>query len=118
MSEEEKTKVFSQIVELSQKGQIVKRLKPDAKKNYHNSSLVFDYTLFPVLDFDIYCNNENVNQYIPPPDYSEEIDAINSDVISKSSLGQNMNRTLEMKNYLLLIYPLIYCYCWESFFCI
>ena len=102
LSEEEKTKVFSQIVELSQKGQIVKRLKPDAKKNYHNSSLVFDYTLFPVLDFDIYCNNENVNQYIPPPDYSEEIDAINSDVISKSSLGQNMNRTLEMKNYLYL----------------
>ena len=54
------------------------------------------------MDFNIYCNNENVNEYIPPPDYSEEIDAINSDVISNSSLGQNMNRTLEMKNYLYL----------------
>ena len=102
LSEEEITKIFSQKVELSQKGQIVKKLKPDTKKIYNNSSLVFDYTIFPVLDFSIYCNNENINQYIPPPDYSEEIDAINSDVISKSSLGQNMNRTLEMKNYLYL----------------
>ena len=102
LSEEEITQVFSQKVELSQKGQIVKKLKPDTKKIYNNSSLVFDYTIFPVLDFSIYCNNENINQYIPPPDYSEEIDAINSDVISKSSLGQNMNRTLEMKNYLYL----------------
>ena len=50
----------------------------------------------------MYCNNENVNQYIPPPDYSEEIDAINADVISKSSLGQNMNRNVEMRNYLYL----------------
>ena len=102
LSEEEITKIFAQKVELSQKGQIVKKLKPDTKKIYNNSSLVFDYTIFPVLDFSIYCNNENINQYIPPPDYSEEIDAINSDVISKSSLGQNMNRTLEMKNYLYL----------------
>ena len=102
LSEEEITKIFSQKVELSQKGQIVKKLKPDTKKIYNNSCLVFDYTIFPVLDFSIYCNNENINQYIPPPDYSEEIDAINSDVISKSSLGQNMNRTLEMKNYLYL----------------
>ena len=102
LSEEEITKIFAQKVELSQKGQIVKKLKPDTKKIYNNSCLVFDYTIFPVLDFSIYCNNENINQYIPPPDYSEEIDAINSDVISKSSLGQNMNRTLEMKNYLYL----------------
>ena len=102
LSEEEISKITSKVVELSQKGQIVKKIKPDFKKCFENSTIAFDYTLFPVLDFSIYCNNENVNQYIPPPDYSEEIDAINSDVISKSSLGQNMNRTLEMKNYLYL----------------
>ena len=107
LADEEITQILSQIVELSEKGQIVKKLLPDPKKNNNtnnnnNNNIVFDYTLFPVLDFNIYCNNENVNQYIPPPDYSEEIDAINSDVISKSSLGQNMNRKLEMKNYLYL----------------
>ena len=103
LSEEETTKIMSETYELSQKGQIIKKIKPDStKKNDSNGNLAFDYTLFPILDFGIYCNNENVNQYIPPPDYSEEIDAINADAISKSSLGQNMNRTLEMKNYLYL----------------
>ena len=107
LSEEEISKILSQVVEMSEKGQIIKKKKPDNKNNNNNinnniNEILFDYTLFPVLDFNIYCNNENVNQYIPPPDYSEEIDAINSDVISKSSLGQNMNRTLEMKNYLYL----------------
>ena len=100
LSENEVTKILSEKMELSKKGQIIKRYKPESKKNANN--LTFDYTLFPVLDFSIYCNNENVNQYIPPPDYSEEIDAINSDVIAKSSLGQNMNRSIEMKNYLYL----------------
>ena len=102
LSEEESTKILSQIVELSQKGQIIKKLKLNAKKNFPNSILTFDYTVFPVLDFNMYCNNENVNQYIPPPDYSEEIDAINADVISKSSLGQNINRSKEMRNYVYL----------------
>jgi len=101
LSEVEISKVLSQIIELSQKGQIIKKSKPDNKNNNKNS-LLFNYTLFPILNFDIYCNNENLNQYIPPPDYSEEIDAIDSDVISKSSLGQNMDRNLEMKNYLYL----------------
>ena len=103
LSEEETTKILSEAYELSKKGQIIKKIKTDStKKSDTNGNLAFDYTLFPVLDFSIYCNNENVNQYIPPPDYSEEIDAINADAISKSSLGQNMNRTLEMKNYLYL----------------
>ena len=110
LSEDEITKILSKTLELSEKGQIIKKIKTDNKININdknniindNNNIVFDYTLFPVLDFNIYCNNENVNQYIPPPDYSEEIDAINSDVISKSTLGQNMNRTLEMKNYLYL----------------
>ena len=103
LSEDETAKILSEAYELSQKGQIIKKIKTDStKKSDANGNLTFDYTLFPVLDFGIYCNNENVNQYIPPPDYSEEIDAINADAISKSSLGQNMNRTLEMKNYLYL----------------
>ena len=102
LTEEETSKITSQIAEFSQKGQIIKKIKSNAQKIFQNSTITFNYTLFPILDFSMFCNNDNINQYIPPPDYSEEIDAINSDVISKSSLGQNMNRTLEMKNYLYL----------------
>jgi hypothetical protein len=40
--------------------------------------------MFPELDFQTYCNNDNANDYLPPPDYSEEIEAINSDLLSKS----------------------------------
>ena len=111
LTEEESTKILSENIELSKKGQIIRRNK---KEPNSENNLIFSYTLFPILDFNIYCNNENVNQYIPPPDYSEEIDAINSDVISKSSLGQNMNRTLEMKNYLYLTWLEIWAF---TFWC-
>ena len=79
---------------LSEKGHII-RLK-------NQSNIYFKYDLFPELDFDIYCNNDNVNDFIPPPNYSDEIERINIDVISKSSLGQNINHSIEMKNYLYL----------------
>ena len=79
---------------LSEKGHIIR------EKNQNN--IYFKYDLFPELDFDIYCNNDNVNDYIPPPNYSDEIERINIDVISKSSLGQNINHSIEMKNYLYL----------------
>ena len=80
--------------QLSEKGHIIR------EKN--QNSIYFKYDLFPELNFDIYCNNENVNDYIPPPNYSDEIERINIDAISKSSLGQNINHSIEMKNYLYL----------------
>jgi len=43
-----------------------------------------------------------VNDYYPPPDYSEEIEALNIELISHSSIGQSINNALEMKNYLYL----------------
>ena len=64
--------------------------------------LTFQYYLFPELDFKLYCNDSNANDYYPPPDYSEEIEAVNTIVISKSSLGQNINKNLEMRNYIYL----------------
>ena len=64
--------------------------------------LSFQYYVFPELDFKLYCNNDNVNEYYPPPDYSDEIEAVNTILISKSSLGQNINRNLEMRNYIYL----------------
>ena len=70
----------------------------------------FNYILFPQLDFKIYCNADNVNDYIPPCDYTEEIEAINSELLSKSSIGQSINLGLEMKNNLYLTWLEIWSY--------
>ena len=94
LSIKEKNFIKKNREKLSENGHIVR------EKNQNN--IYFKYDLFPKLDFDIYCNNENVNDYIPPPNYSDEIERINVDVISKSSLGQNINHAIEMKNYLYL----------------
>ena len=74
----------------------------NSKENIQYNKLLFNYILFPQLDFKTYCNPNNVNDYIPPQDYSEEIEAINLELLSKSSLGQNLNLSLEMKNNLYL----------------
>ena len=95
LSEEETKILLSRINELKLQSQIINQNK-DTKK------LKFNYILFPELNFDTFCNNENVNDYYPPPDYTEEIEALNIEAISKSSLGQSINHTLEMKNYLYL----------------
>ena len=97
LTEFEKSYIKKNKENLSQKGQIIK-----IKTLNKNDNISFKFNIFPELDFNIYCNNDNIIEYIPPPDYSEEIEAINTDVISKSSLGENINRSLEMKNYLYL----------------
>ena len=94
LTKEECEEIISKKLSLSKKGQIVNQAKEEL--------INFEYLLFPSLDFDIYCNNDNVNQYISPPDYREEIEALNMESISKSSLGQNINREMEMKNYIYL----------------
>ena len=75
--------------------------KGNAEENI-KEDINFNYLLFPELDFELYCNDGNVNDYYPPPDYSEEIEAVNTICISKSSLGENLNRNLEMRDYIYL----------------
>ena len=101
LTEMEKKDIMKNMDNLNKKGQIIesKSLKKGKKSE---DSIIFKYHLFPKLDFDIYFNNDNANEYCLPPDYSEEIEAINVDVISKSSLGQIINRSLEMINYIYL----------------
>ena len=70
----------------------------------------FQYFIFPELDFNLYCNNDNINDYYFPPDYSEEIEAVNTQCISKSSLGQNINKNIEMRNYIYLTWLEIWAY--------
>ena len=97
LTEPEKRYIKEIKEKLSEKGQIISE-----RNKIKNDIISFKYNIFPELDFDIYCNNENANEYCPPPDYSEEIEAININAISKSSLGEGINRSLEMKNYLYL----------------
>ena len=97
ITKEEKNKIIQDRITLCKKGQIIKKINKNEE-----TEIKFDYYLFPDLDFNIYCNNDNVNQYDQPPDYREEIEALNNDSISKSSLGKNINRAMEMKNYLYL----------------
>ena len=123
ISKEEKNILSKNLLDLAMKGNIINiksnindRMStplniPNKKEN--TAPIYFKYYIFPKLDFNIYCNNENANEYFPPPDYSEEIEAISTDLVSKSSLGQNINRNLEMKNYLYLTWLETWAYCFK-----
>ena len=102
LTENEKKDIMKNIDKLKRKGQVIAIDCFKKKSKNVEKTAIFKYQLFPQLDFNIYFNNDNANEYCLPPDYSEEIEAINVDVISKSSLGQTMNRSLEMMNYLYL----------------
>ena len=95
LTEEEIKILIQRKQELKSQGQIL-------TSNAENNKLLIKYLLFPELNFDVFCNNENVNDYCLPPDYSEEMEALNIELISHSSIGQSINNALEMKNYLYL----------------
>ena len=67
-----------------------------------NKRVNFTYLLFPILNLDLFFNNNSINEYSPPPDFSEEIDLISTDIISKSYLGSYKIHKIEMKNYIYL----------------
>ena len=94
LNEKEKIFIKNNIEKLNKKGQII-------TENSSND-ISFKYIIFPQLDFDIYFNNENSNEYHSPPNFLEKIESINTDIISKSAFGQNSNRSVEMINYLYL----------------
>ena len=94
LNEKEKIFIKNNIEKLNKKGQII-------SENSSND-ISFKYIIFPQLDFDIYFNSENSNEYHSPPNFFEKIESINTDIISKSAFGQNSNRSIEMTNYLYL----------------
>ena len=80
------------------------------KREEIEEKIYFQYFLFPELDFNLYCNDKNINEYYFPPDYSEEIESVNTQCISKSSLGQKINKNLEMTNYIYLTWLEVWAY--------
>ena len=88
-----------------------KRNNSKNKEDANNKEeIFFQYFVFPELYFNLYCNDGNVEDYYLPPDYSEEIEAVNTILISKSSLGQNINQNLEMRNYIYLTWLEVWCF--------
>ena len=67
-----------------------------------NKRINITYLLFPILNMDLFFNDDNINEYSPPPDFNEEIDLISTDIISKSYLGSYKIKKIEMKNYIYL----------------
>ena len=116
LSKEEKAMINENLMDICTDGSIV--IKQKQKIEMFSRITIkeatidykFKYYIFPKLNFSIYCNNDNVNEYCPPPDFSEEIEAINTDFVSKTSLGQNINRKLEMKNYIYLTWLEVWAY--------
>ena len=118
LSKEEKIMINENFMDICTDGSIV--IKEKQKQKFeriskmsvkeNNDDYKFKYYIFPKLNFSIYCNNDNVNEYCPPPEFSEEIEAINTDFVSKTSLGQNINRKLEMKNYIYLTWLEVWAY--------
>ena len=84
--------------------------KESNKKDEIEEKIYFQYFLFPELDFNLYFNEKNINDYYFPPDYSEEIESVNTQCISKSSLGQQINKNLEMINYIYLTWLEVWAY--------
>jgi hypothetical protein len=118
LSKEEKMAISENFTDICNNGSIIIKVKqkPNIERiskisvKEVNNDFSFKYYIIPKLNFDIYCNNDNVNEYCPPPEFSEEIEAINTDFVSKTSLGQNINRKLEMKNYIYLTWLEVWAY--------
>ena len=106
LTEKEKIMIKNNIKKLNKKGQII--------LENSSSDISFKYIIFPQLDFDIYFNNENSNEYHLPPNFSEKIESINSDIISKTSFIQNNNRSLEMTNYIYLTWMEVWAFTFSN----
>lgn len=102
ISKEENEEINSKKRELLDYGQIITTTK--------NNLSSISYILFPQLNFSIYLNNENANEYFPPQDYSEEIEAINTELLSKTSIGKNIDLGLQMKNNIYLAWLEVWAY--------
>jgi len=107
LSDIEKEAILEKKNKLLSYGQLISTSSDNTNQK---TKISFSYVMFPELDFQLYCNNDNANDYLPPPDYSEEIEAINSDLLSKSSIGQNINLSIEMKNNLYLTWLEVWAY--------
>jgi len=73
-------------------------VKPDPNDE---NKLIFNYPIFPKLT-DLLFLSDNISVYFAPEDWTESINIINEDLISKSHLGDVSIRLDDMKKYIYL----------------
>ena len=87
-----------------------------ADKNDPNK-VIFSYPIFPKLT-NLLFFKDNMGVYFPPESWSENINSINEDLISKSHLGDVSIRLDDMKKYIYLcwmqMWALTFWYCEEN----
>ena len=86
-------------------------------KDKDTYKVYFNYPIFPKLT-NLLFFAENVKDYFPPPNFNEELDIINDDIISKSHLADVSIRLDDMKKYIYLcwiqLWALTFWYCQEN----
>jgi hypothetical protein len=79
--------------------------------------IIFNYPIFPKLTISFFLA-DNIKDYFPPNNWSEDIDLINEDIISKSHLGDVSIRLDDMKKYIYLcwmqMWAITFWYCEEN----
>ena len=79
--------------------------------------VIFNYPIFPKLTSLLFLS-DNIGVYFPPENWSENINSINEDLISKSHLGDVSIRLSDMKKYIYLcwmqMWALTFWYCEEN----
>ena len=82
-----------------------------------NNQIIFNYPIFPKLTT-LFFLADNIKVYFPPNNWSEDIDLINEDIISKSHLGDVSIRLDDMKKYIYLcwmqMWAMTFWYCEEN----
>ena len=81
------------------------------------NKIIFNYPIFPKLTSLLFLK-DNISVYFPPENWSENINLINEDLISKSHLGDVSIRLNDMKKYIYLcwmqMWALTFWYCEEN----
>ena len=81
------------------------------------NKIIFNYPIFPKLTNLLFLQ-DNISVYFPPENWSENINSINEDLISKSHLGDVSIRLNDMKKYIYLcwmqMWALTFWYCEEN----
>ena len=71
-----------------------------SKDSNNSNNVTFTYPIFPVFTTNLFFTASTIKEYFIPLTYSEDVERINADLVSKSHLGGVAERQSDMKNYI------------------
>ena len=83
------------------KENIIKLLNYGIIVKERNDEIIFEYPIFPSLTTKYFFKN-NITEYFLPMNLNENVESINTDIVSKSHLGGVAMRVNDMDNYIYL----------------